>query len=599
MRIHFGLDVGLQLYEMFPNSRSVEDKVDPVVATLTPSQKRQIAELYGGGNPQPGGKWEPVPILTPEQIKLVMAEQNSQYPRSSHDYRTTQAGMYHQQPPPFMGPSASNVPTGTSHHSQSSSQYYQGPSPHPPPVAHSAYPPPPHYQQGPSYPSVSHPQAGGHRVAAESRDLSSNLFSFSSSDNRSIATDNDYSIMVIGVTGSGKSTACNFFLNQKVFNTKGGAVSVTTKSDAHSGTMLGKKVLFVDTPGFSDAYESEEQRMTDLGRALYFAQAGVHAIVICFNGTARFDLATEGVVNALDQLGTFWPHAFVLYSHADDMGSTESEQKQQIFQWINNPRCPERLKWLLQQVQYRFMTVESRMRGNDHVYHQQKCKELLDLVEQVYTSNNRQLYTNKLFKWAKEKYDQARQEKKRQEEELKNCQESLREHQELLKSFEEQSMMQQRSHQQAIDNLQDEIKSLQLQQQESNFAQEREELYLQQLQKEETEQEQIRKLNSIIQEQKETMEQIRQTQSMQLREENRLQALQAQSVMEQYMESMREDMRAIKAENKELRDRFMESQKQVQSQPSTKSGDNDLVGAAITGVVTTGVKYIASKCSVM
>ena len=94
--------------------------------------------------------------------------------------------------------------------------------------------------------------------------------------------------MVIGVTGSGKSTACNFILNQKVFNTKlkGKGVSVTTNSDTHSGTMLRKRVLFVDTPGFSDAYELEEQCMTDLGRALYFAQAGAHAIVICFNGTA-------------------------------------------------------------------------------------------------------------------------------------------------------------------------------------------------------------------------------------------------------------------------------------------------------------------------
>ena len=175
--------------------------------------------------------------------------------------------MYHQQ----VGPFASNVSTGADHHSQ----FHQGPSSHPPPVAHSAYPPPPNYQQSPSYPSVSRPPA--------------------TSSHRKLTTDNDYSIMVIGVTGSGKSTACNFFLNQKVFNTKGGAVSVTAKSDAHSGTVLGKRVLFVDTPGFSDAYESEEQRMTDLGRALYFAQAGVHAIVICFNGTARFDLATEGV----------------------------------------------------------------------------------------------------------------------------------------------------------------------------------------------------------------------------------------------------------------------------------------------------------------
>ena len=227
------------------------------------------------------------------------------------------------------------------------------------------------------------------------------------------------------------------------------------------------------------------------------------------SGKARFDQSIVDMINAVDQLGTFWPHAFILYSHANDIGSTEREQKQQIYQWIDNPRCPECLKWLLQEVQYRFMTVESTIRGNDHMYHQEKCKELLDLVEQVYTSNNCQLYTNKLFKWAKEKYDQARREKKHeQEEELKNCQESLREYQELLQSFEEQSMMQQRSHQQAIDNLQDEIKSLQLLQQESSFAQEREELYLQQLKKEATEQEQIRKLNSIIQEQKETVEQI-------------------------------------------------------------------------------------------
>ena len=70
--------------------------------------------------------------------------------------------------------------------------------------------------------------------------------------------------------------------------------------------------------------------------------------------------------------------------------------------------------------------------------------------------------------------------------------------------------------------------------------------------KEATKQEQIRKLKAIIEEQKETMEQIRQTQSMQLREENRLQALQAQSVMEQHMESMQEDMRVIKAELREI-----------------------------------------------
>jgi len=580
----------------------MENKVDPIVASLTPSQKRQIRELYGGGNPQSGGKWEPIPSLTLEQINMVMAEQNSQCARETqyapHDHRTTQSGMYrHQQP--FSPPRTVSI--GASH----DSEYYRQP--------HSVYPPPaPYHQPLPpkSYPPApltsSPPSTGGHHATHSSGvNLTSNLFSLGSIDNSSMATNNDYAIMIIGVTGSGKSTACNFFINEKVFNTKGGAVSVTVKSDAHTGIVLGKKILFIDTPGFSDAYETEEQRMADLGRALYYAQAGVHAIVICFNGTARFDLATEGVVNALDQLGTFWPHAFVLYSHADDMGSTENEQKQQVYEWLNNPRCPERLKWLLEQVQYRFMTVESRMRGGDHSYHQQKCKELVNLVEQVFMLNNHQLYTNKLFKWAKQKYDQARKEKKRQEEELKKCQESLMEHQQLLRSFEEQSIMQTISHQETIDNLQEEIKSLQQQHQQSHFPQEREELYKQILQKQLNEQDENRQLKSIIQEQRETMEEIRQTVSMQMKEQSKLEHLQSQSVMEQYLKGMQEDMRAIKAENKELRDKLMDTEMQKHKEADYDS-DDGLAEIAIKGATTgakeiidRGAKYFTKNCSLM
>ena len=42
----------------------------------------------------------------------------------------------------------------------------------------------------------------------------------------------------------------------------------------------------------------------------------------------------------------------------------------------------------------------------------------------------------------------------------------------------------------------------------------------------------------------------------------------------------------------------MESQKQIQCQRSDNDSDNDLVGAAITGVAT-GVKCITRKCSIM
>ena len=97
-------------------SRSAESKFDPVVANLTPSQKRQITQLYGGGDPPSGGKWEPMPSLTPDQIKLVMAEQNMKYPTShaTHDYETIQTGMYPYPPTqqPFMGPSSAFASAG-------------------------------------------------------------------------------------------------------------------------------------------------------------------------------------------------------------------------------------------------------------------------------------------------------------------------------------------------------------------------------------------------------------------------------------------------------------------------------------------------------
>ena len=82
----------------------------------------------------------------------------------------------------------------------------------------------------------------------------------------------------MGVTGSGKSSACNFFIGSDVFNTAGGAIAITAKSDAHVQNILGKQVLFIDTPGFGDDFASDEVRMAELGRAILFAREGVNTL---------------------------------------------------------------------------------------------------------------------------------------------------------------------------------------------------------------------------------------------------------------------------------------------------------------------------------
>ena len=408
-------------------------------------------------------------------------------------------------------------------------------------------------------------------------------------------TDNDYSIMIIGVTGSGKSAACNFFIDKKLFNTKCGLVSVTVKSEAHSGVVCGKKVLFIDTPGFCDAHESEELRLEELGKALWYAHRGIHAIIICFNGNARFDTASEGVLNELQNLGTFWPYSFILYTHADDMGSTESEQKQSVHDSINNPRCPAGLKRLLEQVEYRFMTVESINQSGNHAYHQQKCKELLGFVEHVYKKNNSQLYTNHLFQWAKQQYDDVKLQKLKEEEELKNSHKRVIEVEQELESLKKQGDLEKHSQNQIINSLEGEINSVKQQLKQSDKSSKEKEILLKQLSDaQKAEEEEKRKLQSIIKKQEKKYDQLSKKVTEQQAEYERMQSLmQKQSITEKYLENLSDEIRVMRIEKEDNDRRMMNMEKQLrQAHSKNEQLIHELNETGFLG-------YIGRKCTVM
>ena len=246
----------------------------------------------------------------------------------------------------------------------------------------------------------------------------------------------DYSLLVVGVTGSGKSSACNFFIGSDVFNTAGGAIAVTAKSDAHVQNILGKQVLFIDTPGFGDEFASDEVRMAELGRAILFAREGVNAIILCIDGSRRFDSSIAQLLKEFEVLGAFWPYTFIMYTHAADMGNTEEEQRCKISQWLSNPKCPERMKWLFDKVCRRCMTVESKQFRSTSGYYQHKSRELLNMIETISAQNQHQRYTNQFFQWAKGKYDQVKQQKLEHERKLEETQRNLQSYQSVLTMME-------------------------------------------------------------------------------------------------------------------------------------------------------------------
>ena len=275
------------------------------------------------------------------------------------------------------------------------------------------------------------PSPTSHSVSQLSSDLTSLGITLNPSSIEDVSNV-DYSILVVGVTGSGKSSACNFFIGSDVFNTAGGAIAVTAKSDAHVQNILGRQVLFIDTPGFGDEFASDEVRMAELGRAILFAREGVNAIVLCIDGSRRFDSSIAQLLKEFEVLGAFWPYTFIMYTHAADMGSTEEEQRCKISQWLGNPKCPERMKWLFDKVCHRYMTIESKQFRNITGYYQHKSRELLNMIEAISAQNQHQKYTNQFFQWAKGKYDQVKQQKVEHERKLEETQRNLQNYQSIL-----------------------------------------------------------------------------------------------------------------------------------------------------------------------
>ena len=220
----------------------------------------------------------------------------------------------------------------------------------------------------------------------------------------------DYAVLVMGATGVGKSTLCNFFFGEDKFHSAGGMIRATSTCNSHCHSINDKNMMFIDSPGFSDTITDNKKRMEEMGKALLLARNGVHAVVICLNGAARFDEADAGLINEfkkleIDEPQSIWAYTFVVFTHSKGMGRTEEQRNEVVNTWKSHPDCPPLLKELLDKIQNRFMVIESLK--EDESYYAKKCDEFMRYVEQIHVNNNTTCYTHRLFTWARDKYEEA------------------------------------------------------------------------------------------------------------------------------------------------------------------------------------------------
>ena len=112
--------------------------------------------------------------------------------------------------------------------------------------------------------------------------------------------DNEYTVMLVGKIGGGKSSLGNFLLQEELFYASDVLATVTQDNQCESKMMTDKiKLRVIDTQGFGDFREPEKVKQ-DLANAFYEAKDGVDAFILVVSSVERIEREMVGNLNMFE-----------------------------------------------------------------------------------------------------------------------------------------------------------------------------------------------------------------------------------------------------------------------------------------------------------
>lgn len=206
---------------------------------------------------------------------------------------------------------------------------------------------------------------------------------------------NERHLLIIGKTGTGKSSAGNAILGFPAFNTDLSAQSVTKFSQISKTERFGKKLVVVDTPGYSDGNMTDTEILEEISRWHLFASPGVHAIIFMVE-IGRFTKEDEKNMDFFmkvfgEQLKN---HLIVVFSHKNKL---ETKNKT-VDDYVKTLDASTNLRNLIDLCKNRYTAIGDGWEGEDRTL---EVNKILSMVEDIAGKDGKNYYSSEYFQYVK------------------------------------------------------------------------------------------------------------------------------------------------------------------------------------------------------
>ncbi|XP_039679501.1 GTPase IMAP family member 7-like isoform X2 [Perca fluviatilis] len=206
-------------------------------------------------------------------------------------------------------------------------------------------------------------------------------------------------IVILGKTGSGKSSLANTIFGEGLFTIGHTLKSETRKCESKTKSVNGRSITLIDTPGFFDTEISEEKMKPEIVRCITECAPGPHAFLIVLK-VEKFTEHEEAVITKINEYFSeeVYKYAILVFTHGDQLPEGKT---------IKDLVCQNQLvSDLVEKCGGRCHIVDNKYwknnRQDEYRSNQFQVKELLNTIEKMIESNKGSCYTNEMLQTVEE-----------------------------------------------------------------------------------------------------------------------------------------------------------------------------------------------------